>query len=295
MFEAKILGDAISPAGWRITSFQITCPRIVLPELLTHRALSRNTASSRAIPVKKRIQSVRDLPFVPASFGRNQRGMSAKIDLDAIAAETAEQIWREAAASACRYANSLAELEVHKQLANRLIEPFAWVTLILTATHWRNFYNRRVAPDAQPEFQRIAGMMLELHRASTPYEAPFGWWHLPLVSEAELPLDQRVHPDTYPETGPIDWIKVSAGRCARVSYETQDKPRSPYEDMALADELVANGHMSPLEHPAWAMDKGHPGPRGNLWGWEQFRQSVTDEAALPQPGGVHLWDDGPWR
>lgn len=299
MFDAKILADSLSPAGWRLTTFQIRIPRFILAEINTHRVCSRNSASSRAIPVGKRIVSVKDDPFVPEAFGKNQRGMQSSSDLELMAQEEARGIWLEARDAACKYARALADLEVHKQWANRLLEPFAWTEVIVSATHWRNFYNRRNDPDAQPEFRTIAAMMLELHKQSVPYRAPAGWWHLPMVDDHELAIGMRagfasMQPTSVDDDGRIiNWAQVSAGRCARVSYLTQDGRRDPHEDMALYSRLVAPGHVSPLEHPAMAFGPGASVPIGNYWGWLQLRKTIPEEHALPQRDGSHQWDDGP--
>jgi hypothetical protein len=56
--STKILADSISPDGVRLTTLEVVMPRIVLAEFNTHRMLSRNSASSRAIPIEKMIRMV---------------------------------------------------------------------------------------------------------------------------------------------------------------------------------------------------------------------------------------------
>ncbi len=270
-YSARILADSLAPSGRRLTTFEVTFPRIVLAEFNTHRMLSRNSASSRAIPVEKRIAAVEADPFVPESFGRNQRGMQAASNLEGLAAEQAEQVWRESCRRAIHHARAFAEIGVHKQLANRLIEPFCWHTVIVSATEWQNFFNLRCHPAAQPEIRRIAEMMRDLYESGDPIELDIGEWHLPLVFVSEQKeLDPKLLP------------LVSAGRCARVSYLTHDGRRDPAEDVKLANRLQADGHMSPFEHPAQAIER--PDRHGNFVGWFQLRKTFPGEAVFS--GGV---------
>lgn len=242
-YEALILADSVSPIGVRLTTFQITFPRFILAEVNTHCMLSRNSASSRAIPVEKRIDSIRRDPFIPDLFGSNKRGMQAGEAVSDSAAIAARHVWRTAARDACISAEELADLNVHKQLANRLIEPFAWHTCIITGTDWRNFFALRCSELAQPEFRTIAEMMQQIYGTSEPKRVSEGEWHLPLVHDidaAEIVLRYDVkHAAT-----------VSAARCARVSYMTHEGKRDIDADLDLAKRLLEAGHMSPFEHVA---------------------------------------------
>ena len=170
---------------------EVTFPRIVLAEFNTHRVLSRNSASSRAIPVEKRIAALELDCFEPEAFGKNQKGMQASEDLRSEDDVMARMAWRKASTEAIASAKALASLGVHKQLANRLIEPFCWHTVIVTATEWDNFYALRCSPDAQPEIRKVAEMMRDVHEASRPTYLDFGEWHLPLLQDDEfvLPAD----------------------------------------------------------------------------------------------------------
>jgi thymidylate synthase ThyX len=244
MFEAKVLADSISPAGHRLTSFEVTFPRIVLAELNTHCMLSRNSASSRAIPVEKRIAAIRADMFVPEEFGRNQKGMQPGAALEGDAAGAAREIWQTAGVQALAHAEWLAAFGVHKQYANRLTEPFAWHTAVVTATDWANFFHLRVNPMAQGELCKAAELMQSAMGVSEPRPIDFEEWHLPYVDPSEA---------FNLEDEGIDVAKVSAARCARVSYLMQNGVRDSREDVALYDRLVSSGHMSPLEHVARPM------------------------------------------
>lgn len=248
-YACKVLADSISPAGHRLTSWEVTFPRIILAEVNTHCMLSRNSASSRAIPVPKRIASVLEDPFVPESFGRNQKGMQPGEALEGAERHLAEREWELACEYAVDRAKALSELGVHKQYANRLLEPFAWHTAVITATDVDNLFNLRVNPLAQGEFQTIARMMKEARDASEPRAVNHAEWHLPYVNPGEA-WDLEVG-----QAGIAGVWKVSVGRCARVSYLTQNGVRDPAEDVALADRLLESGHMSPFEHVARPMSE----------------------------------------
>jgi hypothetical protein len=287
-YEAKIIADSISPAGIRLTTLQVTFPRFLLAEFNTHRALSRNSASSRAIPVKKRIQQVMADPFIPEQFGRNQKGMQARHNLEGEDLTLAREIWMGTLNVAALEAQHLDELGVHKQLANRLLEPFMWHTVVVTATDWGNFFHLRCHPDAQPEFQKIAGMMRDVMEASTPQPVLSEEWHLPYVSQQLV------------DSG-MAWGRlalVASARCARVSYLTYDGKLDAEADLALATKLLAAGHMSPFEHPATPMDatpdetsgpvvgwnERRPEYYGNFRGWMQYRKLIPGES---DPLGTH--------
>ncbi len=258
-----------------MTTFEARYPRFIHSEMMTHRMFSRNAASSRAIPIKKMIAAVRDEPAMPIHWGRNQTGMSAREEIPAEIAEMAKAEWRHALEDALRHAERLAEkdIDLHKQLVNRLLEPFAWITVIITATDWANFFTQRAHEDAQPEIRHIAELMLAAYRASVPQAVELGHWHMPLIQDDEhsLPEEERV--------------KISVARCARVSYLTHDGKRDYAKDVELYDKLLdggANGHWSPFEHVATPAVDGAV-RSGNFAGWEQFRKRFPQEHAATFP------------
>ena len=270
-YSATILADSVAPCGKRLTTFQITFPRFLLAEFNTHRSLSRNAASSRAIPVSKMLEQVDREPFVPEDWGANEPGMQARHDMAPNDAADALDRWMQARDAASEHARALMDLGAHKQLANRLLEPFAWTTVIATATEWNQFYSLRCAFDAQPEFRRIGLMMLNLHTHSAmntwPIDGPS--LHLPLVPD----LDQ-LRAEGYD----LEQIqRISAARCARVSYLTHDGQRSPRADLELADRLESSGHMSPFEHPCEGLTIERR--CANLFGWRSYRYRIEEKTA----------------
>lgn len=251
-YSAYILADSISD-GVRLVTFQVTFPRFILAEMNTHRVISKNSASSRAIPVKKNIKKVSDNPFIPEAFTKNQRGMQAEEALAEDESLKARMTWLDAKDRAVSAANTLRDLKVHKQHANRILEPFAWHTVLATATELENFFALRCHPDAQPEIQKAARAVRHALANSTPEHLLPGQWHLPLIREEDQSLELT------------EKIKVSVARCARVSYLTHDGKRDVSKDLELYDRLVTGGHMSPLEHVACVMQDREAPPFSPMW------------------------------
>lgn len=288
--EAKILAHSRGPSGQEVVTFQLRFPRFILPELATHRVFSKNSASTRAIPTAKLAQRVRETPFVPAQFAMNVAGMQAGEALSPEAQREAEAIWREAAAAAADFAARLAALGVHKQWAGRVIEPYLFVSVVLTSTieGLANFWHLRDHPDAQPEIQELARMMRDAYDASTPRLLGLGQWHLPYITAEDFGRG----------LGMDVLRRVSAARCCRVSYNRHDgAPASIEEDLALCERLVGSKplHASPFEHACtpdqWApapmfTDGGlwcYPPLHGNLPGWIQFRKTLDGEFLTELP------------
>ena len=279
MYEAKVILDSVSPAGVRITTMQLRYWRGTHAEFMTHRVFSRNASSSRAIPVAKMLEQVRNNPAMPLHWGKNQPGMQAREELSGIALSDARLTWLAAAEDATKWAEEMVRLGVHKQVANRLLEPFQYISVIVTATEWDNFFALRDHPDAQPEIQHLARLMRQAMDASTPQKLDYGQWHLPYVSQEE----QR-------EIGTTNAIKCSVARCARVSYLTHDGQQPNVEkDIELHDKLVVSDprHASPAEHqaqPLWdAFDMGADTSLfcRNFRGWRQYRALLEESPVAP--------------
>ncbi|MDE2482424.1 MAG: FAD-dependent thymidylate synthase [bacterium] len=264
-FSARVLTDSVSTAGIRLTTMEVRFPRFVLSELNTHRVLSRNSASSRAVPTNKMIERVLNAPAMPVEWGVNKPGMSASEALTDAQAEDAKAEWLRARDSAVAHVRELQKFNVHKQVINRLLEPFMWHTVIITATEWANFFALRCAPNAQPEIRVAAELMRDAMAASTPRPVAIGEWHLPLVQDDERGL-------------PIEELKkISAARCARVSYLTHDGNRDVAKDVELCERLRSDRHLSPFEHVATPNDD--TAFHANFRGWVQMRKAIEAEIA----------------
>lgn len=281
--SACIILDSVSELGDRLTTFEITLHRFVLAELNTHRVLSRNSASSRAIPSLKQIQRVLDSPAVPVVFPAEQPGMQGGEHMTGRDLDDARETWLEISAESAAYADIFREQGVHKSVGNRILEPFMWHTVILTGTSWGNFFGQRCSPLAQPEIRVAAELMKEAYDASIPTGLKSNEWHLPYI-----------RPEDIEKLSMSNRIKISTARCARVSYLTHDGQMDYSKDLELYDRLVTAepAHISPTEHVASpCADNRHEVlvrratkplkltlPKyGNFIGWHQHRFDVESE------------------
>jgi hypothetical protein len=269
---AKVIADS-KWRGCRLTTMEVRTWRFVLAEFNTHRKFSRNSASSRAIPFKKQIAKIEELgPAYPLSWPLEKPGMQGGVEMDAKMITNLRQAWGDAARINAQLANSMTQAGLHKSVANRLIEPYMWHTMIVSATEWQNFFNQRCSPLAQPEIRLTAEMMRDALDESTPVETEEGEWHLPYVEHEDYDAIYKVGSDV-PREKRDDWpMMVSAARCARVSYLTHDGKRSIEADLDLYRKLrnAEPPHLSPMEHVAT------PGNllTSNFDGWLQLRGMV---------------------
>lgn len=265
--SAKVIADSLSPAGVRLTTLELEYPRFILPELNTHRAFSRNTASSRAIPTAKLVERVRIDPAIPIEWGSNKPGMVAGEELNINELRLAQYDWCLAANKAADQAESLASLGVHKQIVNRVLEPFMRAKTIVSSTEWENFFTLRISPKAQPEMRRLAECMRDAMEESEPYPVEYGAWHVPYTTESDC-----TEPDDDELCVGRETLHISAARCARVSYLGHDGKRDIGKDLELFRTLSGNGHLSPLEHVATPAQIGvNCYACGNFTGWAQLR------------------------
>lgn len=269
--KAEIICDSIGPSNVRLTTFRLVFPRFILPEFNTHRMFSRNASSSRAIPVNKHIEIIKNTPFIPLAFNRNSKGMQGGEVLDEESQLCSRTEWLRARDAAVFSAEEFVKLGVAKQYANRILEPFSWSTVVCTATDWDNFFALRCHEAAQPEIHALADQMYDAYYSTNPERRRDGQWHLPFITE----MDGILNPFADYEL----FIKCSVARCARVSYLNHDGTSSTVEqDLQLYERLLGSApvHASPAEHQAMAI--GDPNVRsGNFRGWIQYRKTLKDE------------------
>lgn len=294
---AQVVELSLSPCldSKPLVTLQLCYPRFIHSEFMTHRVFSRNASSSRAIPVAKMLDQVRMNPAMPIHWGKNQPGMQAFEECSELVelkffeefenpsdvplftlekrAVVNEAAWRYAAKAAADFAEAMSKAGYHKQVVNRILEPFQFIHVIVTATEWHNFFELRDHPDAQPEIRELASVMKAAIDAARPRMLNLGEWHLPYVTAMER---------SYYNNDSL--LKLSAARCARVSYLNHDGTvPDPGKDFALFDRLVGSTplHASPIEHQAtpdrfdcpdspaaWA----NPHLHGNFDGWVQHRK-----------------------
>lgn len=253
-------------------TFELVYPRYIHSEFMTHRVFSRNASSSRAIPVKRMIEQVRKNPVIPPKVFMNQKGMVGETEADPVTTTAFHVLWEEAAENAYKTADMMERLGIHKQHVNRILEPFQFIKVIVTATEWDNFFALRLAPDAQPEMRELASAIYnEMKR-----------YHNKAVGVLELDKEHTVVSLPYitdedvKEIGKEEYhllMKISAARCARVSYNNHDgsKPDSK-KDLELYEHLYDSKHMSPLEHTC-IRDEDYR-KNANLTGWKSLRYLI---------------------
>ncbi len=263
--QVKIIANSVSPSGVRLTTFQLKYQRFIHSELMTHRVFSRNASSSRAIPVMTMLKQVWNDPATPISWGKNKTGMQAETDLQGFSKWAAKKLWGVSGKFACLFAYAMTKVGLHKQVANRILEPWQYIHVVLSATEFDNFFELRNHPDAQPEIQELAKEMQRQYNEAAINKMQIGEWHLPYIHESEKDL-------------PLEILKkVSAARCCRVSYLKHDGHTSTVdEDVKLHDRLVnaVPPHMSPVEHQAVCTDDGEF--NGNFYQWKQYRKFLEN-------------------
>lgn len=258
---ATVIADSIHNGaqyreGRRLITVELVYPRVIHAEVARHRVFSNTVSSHRATPTRVVIA---DATYTPAHWTRNKAGMVGEATLTEDEVREAERVWNTARSAATGYAQALADLGLHKQHVNRILEPYAFVRHLITATEWENFFNLRLAPDADPEIQDLAQAIKQSFALSIPCER---LCHIPYVDL-----------DTVDKLGYDKAMQISAARCARVSYLKHDQTAPTVEeDLKLYDRLAASGHWSPMEHQAVATAPDLP--HANFWGWQSFRRML---------------------
>lgn len=327
--SAIVICDSINETYQRLTTFQLRYPKFIHGEFMTHRMISRNASSSRAVPTAKLIEEVRsDARAAPVEWGKNQLGMQASsnhdegILLDADNSGpgysyTADEAWAEAANSAAYFAEKFAEAGYHKQVVNRILEPYTHINVVATATEWDNFFGLRLHKDADPTMQALAKAMWTARESSEPRPLVTGDWHLPYCAYEDNKANSQalnlVRQGLTSYTEEELMIRCSVARCARVSYNSFDtgKRSTIEEDLKLYNKLISAQplHASPAEHQAtpdtinhnmhkligykngdrgspivdiqWVHDYEH----GNFIGFRQYRKMLPNEEVAPLPEG----------
>lgn len=308
--KVTLLKHSVSESGQQIASFECEYHRLFHAEVMTHRVFSRNAASSRAIPIKKAIEQVKKFPAMPVFWGKNQSGMQAKEELAGINKSLAQLLWNIGGYCAGTVVGLMDKVGLHKQLANRLLEPFQMIKVVITATSYDNFFYLRNHEAAQPEFQELAKLMWETLNGSTPQELKAGEWHLPYVNSYRNEFGDLVYYTKETITNEVEGVtevrsgtrvltleeaqKLSASLCAQVSYRLSDQTLE--KAYKIYDILVGMkpAHSSPFEHAAtpmkvpkwkdqiyWEEGVTHMDTEGYFWsgnlkGWIQYRQLIPN-------------------
>lgn len=252
---------------------------------MTHRVFSRNSASSRAIPIERMIKDISEDPFIPEWWGKAQPGMQAFEQVDGEWADYCEITWLHGLEQAIYHAIMLMKAGLHKQVVNRLLEPWMHIEVVLSGTEFTNFFMLRRDEMAEPHIRHLANDMWKLYheskpvlrgnlgpsycrRDSDPESTKQSEWHLPFIVDGFRPRPR------------LDLIKESVAHAAWVSYGnaagkegfTQEDVNRVYEKLVGSQPI----HASPLEHVAVACNEPHR--HGNFVGWCQWRKFVDGES-----------------
>ena len=288
--------------GDELITYRLTYPRIILAQLNTYKSITKITSSSRAQPFNKVVEVIENDPFIPMMYQKTHKGMQGTeyfTDEEEIRQRDLE--WLTARDKAVEQAKKLTELEVTKQLTNRLLEPYMWITQLVTGTReaFEHLFNQR-CPEyevngvkgrskkemglnltdeewltsnkghAEIHFMDLAEKMYDALTLSKPKELKPGELHVPYL---DTPL---MTPDLFPE----DVIKYSCGLTAHTSYTTiGDGTKMTIEKArGLFDHCLENGHYSVFEMIGKAMSKDElddPRRRG-FRGFIQLRGHLED-------------------
>lgn len=298
--KATVIAHSVSPENIELITFELEYPRFIHSEFMTHRMLSKNSASSRAIPIKAMHEHILKYPQMPVHWGKNQPGMSAKEEVDELTKQGAKGVWMTAIDSAISHARVLSDMGLHKQVANRVTEFAMQMKVVVSGTEWANFFHLRHHEDADPTIRDLAETMLKALAFSEPVMLQPGDWHLPYVDTILPGFDdeeQKVRYFIGDQELTLEEAKmVSASCCAQVSYRKEDT--SLEKAKMIFDKLINSQpvHASPVEHQAtptdldsmdvydleyWQDGVTHRSRNGDMWsgnfrGWIQHRQLIKD-------------------
>lgn len=293
----RIIADSISKT--RITTFELEYPRMIHSEMMTHRMLSKNSSSTRAIPVARAIEIVEEKPAMPIHWGENNPGMSSNQELDEYRRIHAQELWINCMQSVISYVKSMSDkdsINGHKQWAGRWLETASFIKVVLTGTEFNNLYALRHHKDAQPEFYELVDCMMRAQEQSVPNTLSHGEWHLPYIDY----IDGKYYTNGT-EVDLETAKRVSTSCCAQASYRkldnTIEKANMIFSMLHLGDDSGQPAHASPSEHQATPMsdssvsfdpstwDTGitHVRKDGSMWSgnfrnWIQHRQLISNEA-----------------
>lgn len=267
----------------RLTSLVLKFPRTVLAEFNTHRVFSRNSASSRARSVKATIKEVIENPYIPL-WTINKAGMSGhwaspRVEAEAtevylagrdaavrtalallVGSDRIEGFGRDDKEIASRYSEVVdyyydhmysgtgAEpdfgLSVHKQVLNRVLEPYMFHEVIVTSSYFDNFLKLRDHNEADPAIWGVSHLLGEAIAHSEPTISEI---HAPFSSNLEKTL---ILGQPWPVARPH--LIKSAMESAQISYNDKSRAIKSTATAERGESLLTAGHLSPFEHVAVA-------------------------------------------
>ncbi len=240
----SLLLDTIHVTGIKRTRDVITIsaeyPSFIHPQVLMYRQLTRSIASSRAYTAKRYREELVYAEGVHPHFTSSGRGMLGGEMLTDEQRAEAGAAWDAARRAALEHAARLEALNVHQEVVNRILAPFARVRSVMTGyvTAFDAISTERTtAGGAQAETVRLAERIryaVDALEESPPDFDDLGQaWHIP------APLRPRgaTFEDLYV-------LSVSAG--ARASYGRT--PGDLETERAFVRRLYRDRHLNPFEH-----------------------------------------------
>jgi hypothetical protein len=292
--------------GIKIPTLVLEYPRAIHAQLLTHRVFSKNSSSSRAVPIKAAIEQIEKEP-AEYIWTENKSGMSGNFITDSVKInkiqEATSALWNHVKQTVLYLGSKESEggLNVHKQNAARFLEPFQNIRIVLTSTEWENWDWLRIDAAAQPEIAQLAEMIFEARISNEYMELREGEWHVPFIvrkidEKDPVKLITYHHPETDKELTAVEAIELSMSICAQTSFRKEDYSDEKTEN--VIDKLFTGKkvHASPSEHQAtpipqftdygdnneeWPLgithiDRKHRYWSGNFCGWIQNRQLIPN-------------------
>lgn len=282
LISVEIIKDSYNPEfSSRMTTMVLEYPRIIHSELMTHRLFSRNASSSRAIPASKVIEQVYNNPAMPVRFGKNQAGMQDAGEYES--SDAIRDLWKESSRSACSFATVMNDMQAHKQVINRILEPYQFIRVCVTSTNWNNWFNLRNHPDADPTIHALAETMEKAMEQSEPWGLMPGQWHVPFVKEQVNIYEQQFFDEDGNKIMLEQALMISASCAAQTSYRKLDNSLEKAED--IYKKLIESKpcHASPVEHSGMAISKmKNPMDYFNIEGVTHI-----DRNGIPWSGNIH--------
>jgi thymidylate synthase ThyX len=285
--KATIIQDSINHyTKTRIITYELEYPRFIHSEVMTHKMLAKNAASSRAIPVAKTIEQVTNNPAHPVFWGKNQPGMQSVEELEDDIKEDVQSLWKSASQTACIYARYMEENGAHKQIVNRILEPFVMMKIVITGTEWNNFFWLRNHKDAQPEFRDLAAKMQKAKDESKPFILFDGEWHVPYINRERYTLSNGESniiysigadddADGIQDLTTDEALMLSSSLCAQTSYrkadDTLEKAVSIYKRLVESEPV----HASPFEHQGMCKNIGTANLLASLLRFKKPTKGIT--------------------
>lgn len=289
--KAKVIAFSIcARTGQTIITYELEYPRFIHSEFMTHREFSRNAMSSRAIPIKKMIEQVRTNPAKPVHWGKNQPGMQAKMELPEPWRSEVEAEWEEAARNAANNAEAMDILGSHKQIANRILEPFQFMKTVMTTTSLVNWDWLREHGDADPTIRALALVMIEAKAAfGEPTVLNAGDWHVPYFVNGHWLQNWN-------SVSLEDALAISSSCCAQVSYrlldDTLEKAQMIYDKLVESEPV----HASPFEHQATPIEETKYETFNDYGDGQKYyfgkNVNITSSPATWQAGITHVTREG---